>query len=772
MAENKIDIQLNLPNLPEIKDNLTSFLGDLNTSLTDTTSKLSDMTQGSLSGFRDTLEITSSLLKVLSLDSTSVSNDVSSGLNGSLTTAISLNEELKKATSLKVEQLTDVGLQPNHMYNDGGSVEAPKKDSSKKDEKYDENDPDQWEKHHKQSEGAKEFEGYVREGVTPLIGMVKSVTNTTLKIVGLLTDNVLDTHILTPGGELDKTNKSLDESAGNKVSLKVGEIAGDVLTDVLTAKMATAVKVGGAAIPYVAANIGSSKEYLDKYHEGDYGGLGRSILQTNLTTFGMGKVDKFVESKMENELVQLIPGVVEKSTEKFLIEEYQLDKKADARIDNFLHIVPKNESDERKSIESSNNNPTPAELRKYNAVMIGGEIYYYPGPEIPLQNKRKPKRISKHKKKPIPKLEVRTIPLREEPVRPSGESLTPILLNPTEKPQSSKEIHTLQEIEDQKLKILEQSEQKQSLLEQGAQSVRQELTKNSLAEMQNLVDQGLGSITSKWILHFGQQHTVAGKALASITQTTFSSMKSMGTSYLEKMATKLFVDETENASTLTNTAIHTTSSATITAGESAKKTSFLATAGVVVSSIATTIASYVAGAASAVASAAAWVASNLAIAGSAIFSAVTSVIQWISEMIPFPFSLAVIPAGVAAIYGIYAGVKKLFKFKDGGITKNAQMFNFGDNGEHTGVFGENRSSSGEAFIPLEKLPDVVGRMVVTPQGSLDHEPIVQAINGLHSKFDDLHEATMKRPQPHILDTYGTLLSATKQKTLVDSRVLG
>lgn len=57
---------------------------------------------------------------------------------------------------------------------------------------------------------------------------------------------------------------------------------------------------------------------------------------------------------------------------------------------------------------------------------------------------------------------------------------------------------------------------------------------------------------------------------------------------------------------------------------------------------------------------------NVASAASSAFTAVVSTIRWITELIPFPFSLGLIPAGVAAIYGAYKGAKALFKFSEGG----------------------------------------------------------------------------------------------------------
>jgi len=161
---------------------------------------------------------------------------------------------------------------------------------------------------------------------------------------------------------------------------------------------------------------------------------------------------------------------------------------------------------------------------------------------------------------------------------------------------------------------------------------------------------------------------------------------------------------------------------------------------------------------------------SLASAAASAFNAAVSVVEWISKIIPFPFSLAVIPAGIASIYGLYQGAKKLFKFKDGGITQNAQMFSFGAGGEHTGVFGENPSSKGEAFIPLEKLPDVVGRMVVTPQGKLDMEPLVQQVSALTSTVAQLKEHTSAPVV--VMDQYNNILSQSQAKQVADSRVLG
>jgi hypothetical protein len=76
----------------------------------------------------------------------------------------------------------------------------------------------------------------------------------------------------------------------------------------------------------------------------------------------------------------------------------------------------------------------------------------------------------------------------------------------------------------------------------------------------------------------------------------------------------------------------------------------------------------IAGVAERVAAVAVGIASDIAAAAANAFEAVTSAISSIMAIIPFPFSLAVVPGAIAGVYGLYQGAKALFGFEKGGYT--------------------------------------------------------------------------------------------------------
>jgi len=178
-----------------------------------------------------------------------------------------------------------------------------------------------------------------------------------------------------------------------------------------------------------------------------------------------------------------------------------------------------------------------------------------------------------------------------------------------------------------------------------------------------------------------------------------------------------------------------------------------------------------AGIAARVAGMAVEVGKNAISAASSAYTAVANAIRWIFTTFPFPISAAIAAAAPVAIYGMFQGARKLFKFKDGGITQGARMFSFGENGEHTGLFGEDRSSKGEAFIPLEKMPMLLNDMGLMPKpayhsgSALGSQDLLPLIN----KLEKIHTAIKSEKPPVIMDSYGNYLSQEQAKSVVNSR---
>jgi len=152
---------------------------------------------------------------------------------------------------------------------------------------------------------------------------------------------------------------------------------------------------------------------------------------------------------------------------------------------------------------------------------------------------------------------------------------------------------------------------------------------------------------------------------------------------------------------------------------------------------------------------------NVASAASAAYGAVASAIKWITTIIPFPFSLALIPAAIAGIYGLYTGARKLFKFGEGGIVQRAQRFSFGPNNEFEGERGE---AGDEAIIPLHKLPGIMQSLNLLPSAAASSLPIVQELR-------DLHDTMKKQPAPIVLDQYANKISQDQALSVVNSRRL-
>lgn len=95
------------------------------------------------------------------------------------------------------------------------------------------------------------------------------------------------------------------------------------------------------------------------------------------------------------------------------------------------------------------------------------------------------------------------------------------------------------------------------------------------------------------------------------------------------------------------------------------------------------------------------IASSIAAGAAAMAAAAAQAVVSVVTAIPFPFNLALIPAAIGAVYLAYRGIKKMFKFADGGVTKRPQQFLFGSQGQHLGERGE---AGEEAIVPLNKYP--------------------------------------------------------------------
>jgi gamma-glutamyl:cysteine ligase YbdK (ATP-grasp superfamily) len=64
--------------------------------------------------------------------------------------------------------------------------------------------------------------------------------------------------------------------------------------------------------------------------------------------------------------------------------------------------------------------------------------------------------------------------------------------------------------------------------------------------------------------------------------------------------------------------------------------------------------------------------SSLAGAAASIVAAISNAIRWVFTTIPFPLSLGMAGGAVAAIGGLYSGIKSAFGFKEGGVFKKGQ----------------------------------------------------------------------------------------------------
>lgn len=108
------------------------------------------------------------------------------------------------------------------------------------------------------------------------------------------------------------------------------------------------------------------------------------------------------------------------------------------------------------------------------------------------------------------------------------------------------------------------------------------------------------------------------------------------------------------------------------------------------------------------------------------WDAVTSAIEWVFSLVPFPWSIGVAAGAATAVWGAFEGAKALFggyKFREGAIV-DRPIFGSMINGRPT-MAGE---SGAEAILPIERLPGLLG---------LDTSS--NAANGVASLVGALHQ---------------------------------
>lgn len=207
----------------------------------------------------------------------------------------------------------------------------------------------------------------------------------------------------------------------------------------------------------------------------------------------------------------------------------------------------------------------------------------------------------------------------------------------------------------------------------------------------SVTEQGLGYIDSIWADSLSKTENGVVRVFGTIGRAVTSAVGD----FISKMLQK-------KAITLLSTAEETTA---VVAAEGAKSAAMVGTAGTAASTAAEVAGaeaikegSFIASAAAAVAAAASWTGAMLASAASSVASAIASTIEWITTIIPWPFSLALIPAGIAGIYGLWAGAKKLVGFAKGGILERPTFAPMADG--NLGVIAE---AGPEVAAPLSRL---------------------------------------------------------------------
>jgi TP901 family phage tail tape measure protein len=142
---------------------------------------------------------------------------------------------------------------------------------------------------------------------------------------------------------------------------------------------------------------------------------------------------------------------------------------------------------------------------------------------------------------------------------------------------------------------------------------------------------------------------------------------------------------------------------------------------------------------------------NIQSAASSVLTGAASVIKWIAGLVPWPFNLALIPLGVAGIYGAWEGAKALFGFADGVIATQPIFSPLMMGGAVMGEAGP------EALIPLDRFPSL---MAQTAAQAMPMEDIVKALHEVRGAVE-----TMKIAVP--VDPYGLAKSAQMQKAIQD-----
>ncbi len=124
--------------------------------------------------------------------------------------------------------------------------------------------------------------------------------------------------------------------------------------------------------------------------------------------------------------------------------------------------------------------------------------------------------------------------------------------------------------------------------------------------------------------------------------------------------------------------------------------------------------------------------SNIKAAASSAYTAVANAIKWITTIIPFPASLALIPLAAAGVYGAYKGARALFEFADGGILNQPVFSPLTPNGSFGGSLGGEAGK--EAVIPLSRYPGFVALM--RGDGLIDLTPLTDGIGDLKQSIQE------------------------------------
>lgn len=161
----------------------------------------------------------------------------------------------------------------------------------------------------------------------------------------------------------------------------------------------------------------------------------------------------------------------------------------------------------------------------------------------------------------------------------------------------------------------------------------------------------------------------------------------------------------------------------------------------------------IAGVAQRVAAVAVGIASDIAAAAASAFDAVASAISSIMAIVPFPFSLALVPAAIASIYGLYSGAKALFGFEKGGFT------GYGEKGEVAGTVHKNEYVLKSGSFGVDAFGNLVS---VGGVGGGTHS-IVGAINAQSDLIErKLGQSTVINQRRMVLENKAVELSRSRE----------